>query len=282
MQHRLGFTLIELSIVLVVIVLVVIGLVIGGIIAGKELIEVSKVRAELSQIDKFRVAEDLFKAKYGDLPGDISTEKAADLNLIRYWGSTPTISDGKISGYTASDRHRTGYFGQEHHLYFLQLSKRECLGLAPVNGAGLLDITLDSSALGNKCNFEGNPAIGPGITLPRSKLNPEFGIMPVTAVPFSQTTWYILNAKLTNGWQGLNDMSLTPLQAFQLDSKVDDGRPGTGSVRAYQYSSTHTDFGYNDRYIEIDDFAGDCVVDAAATRYNVTDPELLCAIIVKK
>ena len=62
---RRGFTLIELSIVLVII-----GLIIGGVLVGKELIAASEIRAQISQFEKFQNATNAFKLKYGCLPGD--------------------------------------------------------------------------------------------------------------------------------------------------------------------------------------------------------------------
>jgi prepilin-type N-terminal cleavage/methylation domain-containing protein len=66
-HHRLGFTLIELSIVLVIA-----GLIIGGILVGRELIIASEVRGTLSQIEKYTAAVYTFSTKYDGLPGDIT------------------------------------------------------------------------------------------------------------------------------------------------------------------------------------------------------------------
>ena len=58
-----GFTLIELSIVLVII-----GFVVGGVLVGQELIETAKLRAVVSQIDQIRVGANTFRTKYNALP----------------------------------------------------------------------------------------------------------------------------------------------------------------------------------------------------------------------
>ena len=50
-MKKSGFTLIELSIVLVII-----GLIIGGILVGRDLINASAIRAQISQIDKYQQA----------------------------------------------------------------------------------------------------------------------------------------------------------------------------------------------------------------------------------
>src|ERR1700722_13612838 len=63
---KAGFTLIELSIVLVII-----GLIIGGVLVGRELISAAQIRAQISQIEKYNSAANTFRGKYGYLPGDI-------------------------------------------------------------------------------------------------------------------------------------------------------------------------------------------------------------------
>src|ERR1700691_433072 len=61
-----GFTLIELSIVLVII-----GLIVGGVLVGQDLIRAAEVRAQISQIEKYNTAVNTFRDKYNALPGDL-------------------------------------------------------------------------------------------------------------------------------------------------------------------------------------------------------------------
>lgn len=60
-----GFTLVELSIVLVII-----GLIIGGVLVGKDMIEAAQLRATYGQVEKFKTAIYTFRDKYNCLPGD--------------------------------------------------------------------------------------------------------------------------------------------------------------------------------------------------------------------
>ena len=66
-----AFTLIELSIVIVII-----GLIVGGVLVGRDLINAAEVRSQISQIEKYNTAANTFKIKYGYLPGDISDPTA--------------------------------------------------------------------------------------------------------------------------------------------------------------------------------------------------------------
>ena len=60
-----GFTLIELSIVLIIV-----GLIVGGIVAGRELVAAAEIRAQASQFQQLTMAVYNFKTKYNCLPGD--------------------------------------------------------------------------------------------------------------------------------------------------------------------------------------------------------------------
>jgi prepilin-type N-terminal cleavage/methylation domain-containing protein len=74
--HKQGFTLIELSIVLVII-----GLIIGGILVGQDLIRAAGVRATISQIEQYNTAANTFRVKYDYLPGDIPDPAASNFGL---------------------------------------------------------------------------------------------------------------------------------------------------------------------------------------------------------
>src|SRR5665213_289434 len=77
MTSNLGFTLIELSIVLVII-----GLIVGGILVGQDLIKAAEVRAQISQIEKYNQAVNTFRAKFGGLPGDLPAVYANQFGFI--------------------------------------------------------------------------------------------------------------------------------------------------------------------------------------------------------
>ena len=76
MRQRLGaFSLVELSIVLVIL-----GLLVGGVLSGKSLIRASQLRAVMNQQQSFRAATLTFKEKYFYLPGDLP-------NATQFWGT---------------------------------------------------------------------------------------------------------------------------------------------------------------------------------------------------
>lgn len=64
-MNRKGFTLVELSIVLVII-----GLLIGGILAAQSMIRTTKIQGFVRQIEQFDIAVYNFQTKFKGLPGD--------------------------------------------------------------------------------------------------------------------------------------------------------------------------------------------------------------------
>lgn len=71
-----GFTLIELSIVLVIV-----GLIVGGVLVGRDLISAAEVRAQISQIEKYNTAVNTFRGKFNAIPGDMSAATAAQFGF---------------------------------------------------------------------------------------------------------------------------------------------------------------------------------------------------------
>ena len=84
-----GFTLIEMSIALVIIALVV-----GGIVVGKELLITAKINQQISQIQSINTAVNSFKLKYNCLPGECATATSLGLGTTASWHNGN--NDGKI------------------------------------------------------------------------------------------------------------------------------------------------------------------------------------------
>src|SRR5690348_1121410 len=70
-----GFSLLELSIVLVII-----GLITGGITAGRTIVRAAELRSMITDINKYKSAIYTFREKYNAVPGDMK-------NAVKYWGA---------------------------------------------------------------------------------------------------------------------------------------------------------------------------------------------------
>lgn len=73
MRH--GFSLVELSIVLVIL-----GLLTGGILAGQSLIRAAELRSVASEHQRYVTATKSFQDKYFSVPGDMK-------NATSFWGA---------------------------------------------------------------------------------------------------------------------------------------------------------------------------------------------------
>lgn len=81
-----GFSLVELSIVLVIL-----GLLVGGVLAGQSLIRAAEMRSVSTDIGRYQAAVQTFKDKYLAIPGDMS-------NAVAFWGRHPaTTSDNSLT-----------------------------------------------------------------------------------------------------------------------------------------------------------------------------------------
>ncbi|MEI6729672.1 MAG: prepilin-type N-terminal cleavage/methylation domain-containing protein [Pseudomonadota bacterium] len=116
--NKSGFTLIELSIVMVII-----GLIVGGVFVGQDLIRAAEIRSTISQIEKYDASVMTFFGKYGEIPGDISSQNATNYGFTARSGAT-AHGDGNriITGCDASGVAFDTKFGCEVELVWHDLS----------------------------------------------------------------------------------------------------------------------------------------------------------------
>ena len=85
-QKQHGFTLIELSIVIIII-----GLLISGIVSGDSLVEQAKLQSLANEITKYKTAYNAFKLTYNAIPGDMN-------NAHSFWTSGCTVDSSHCNG----------------------------------------------------------------------------------------------------------------------------------------------------------------------------------------
>lgn len=217
-QPATGFTLIELSIVLVII-----GLIAGGVLVGRDLISAATVRAQISQIERYQQAVGTFRGKYGYLPGDIPDPDATRFGFVGR-GGAPGTGDG--NGAIQGSGPNGAAQGGEVLTFWVDLTK-----------ARFIDGTFYTA---NPTMFQG--ALSP-LTLyyPTGRIGNNNYVYVYNGGYFDYTAW----AWVSDGYNyfGLSSIAavnaeiysttgLTVQQAYAIDTKMDDGLPQSGSVMA--------------------------------------------------
>jgi len=227
-----GFTLIELSIVLVII-----GLIVGGVLVGQSLIGAAGVRATISQIEKYNTAANTFRDKYGALPGDIPDPAASSFGFQARGqyrgegdGNGVLESNYQNSAYSGTTSYGVGAAMGETVVFWVDLSTAHLID------GGFTSAT-PTTWHGTNLTASTTPTIGQ--FLPQAKLG-SGNYIYVWSGGYSVNAngngvnYFGLSAITTigNGVGMLSNPGLSVAQAYQIDTKIDDGLPQTGRVTA--------------------------------------------------
>lgn len=242
-----GFTLVELSIVLVII-----GLIVGGVLVGQELIRAAELRTVITESRNILTSITAFRLKFNGLPGDIP-------NASTLWPSCDSTAswcngngDGIIFRTDSSLRQ------DESLRAWQQLSVS---GLYPGSFTGIRTVTSQNDI---------------GVNVPSSRFkNAGWFIDAFTqAMPMGA---YVTN--VTIGQFRASDVNrnyvLSPFQSQSIDQKIDDGVPLSGKVRG-----GHSDLNAGLYYWGNGSGFNGCGL-SATNSYNTTPPNdtaLLCIL----
>ena len=223
--NQKGFTLVEMSIVLAIIALII-----GGIMVGQNLIRSAQLLSITSDVKRFTQATQLFKEQYNYLPGDMPTAES-------FWGSdtscpntpyttTPHTAvcngngDGRIDDYPS-----TATYGYERFRAWQELADAGMIDGTYTGVSGTASAVQSLIGL----NVPASNVAGAGYTLIYYNL-------PTG----SSDNWPIVGHMFEFGSQtasGSWGAAITPTESFTIDSKIDDGIPGTGKVLSGSRSS---------------------------------------------
>jgi len=218
--RKKGFTLIELSIVLVII-----GLIVGGVLVGQDLIRAAEIRATISQIEKYNTAVNTFRGKYNALPGDMNSATASAFGFATR-GTVPGEGDGNGVIEGSSSGSGNGFLqGGETTTFWVDLS----VG----NSATPLNINLVDGSFSTASDTVGTASIA-GTALPLYYPAAKLGRGNSVYVYSTNGVNYYNIANVTSVASGapVVSPSMTVAQSYNIDKKVDDGFPLTGNVTA--------------------------------------------------
>lgn len=262
MRH--GFSLVELSIVLVIL-----GLLTGGILAGQNLIRAAELRSVTTEYSKWATAINTFKGKYFALPGDMK-------NAEEFWGTASATCPSAGPGYDVGTCNGDGdgkielaFAGFEYSEIF---SFWQHLALA-----GLIEGTYIG-----KSGFNDAADVDPGENVPRSKLNNGLWsvlyIGPITNSNFVYYEGSYDNHLMLGGFKvsiSTADAEILKTdEAWGIDKKMDDGKPGLGKVRGLESQGSAT-AGVGCGNMD----ASNSLARAAASEYDLTNTSAACALL---
>ncbi len=217
-----GFTLLEISIVLVVIAIVI-----GGVLVGQDLIRAAELRAVLSERQEIDVKVQTFAAKFNSLPGDIGSEIADSQGMMSCGvaGRDGEVEDGYIALLPGGSTRECKDFSCrcESFIWGENLLRAELFSEG--------DVTLDTSS-GGLMYYVLSKALPRNAFVPYSW--PGYGVLGNWIVLES---WrYHAGTAVPGNGSDTYSLPFSGIDAKSIDTKIDDGNPVTGDVQIVGYA----------------------------------------------
>lgn len=205
-----AFTLVEMAIVIVIVALLA-----AGLLSGSEMIKNAEIRSFSSQLSKFNSATAAFRVKYGNLPGDIKGTRASSFGLVARSGA---VGHGDGNGIVESCVSNGRALGCETAHFWQDLSDTQ---LISQNLQTTTDTYIDGTA----------PTFDLKNHMPDSKLRA--GVYWFVYPLNDRNTYYVGSVSSVSAVGVLSASDgLTPREANDIDEKLDNGIPNTGTIRA--------------------------------------------------
>lgn len=222
-----GFSLVELSIVLVIL-----GLLVGGILAGQSLIRAAELRSVHTELQKNKAAIYAFRDKYFALPGDMT-------NATSFWTSLGgTGSDATCQNLAATGTGTCNGNGNNSIQTSIVTNDERYRAWQHLANAGLIE-----GQYTGKAGTVGTYHMTPGSNVLPSRVGATayhiFYGGPGRYLSDGPGSHFAGNYGLTNEVRASTDAGgylaiLVPEELWNIDTKIDDGRPAYGVVRTFR------------------------------------------------
>lgn len=201
-RRAAAFTLLELSIVIVIIALMI-----GGILSGNALIAAAELRSIPADAQSYINAIGTFRSQYRYLPGDM-------INPAKYWSTASGTSIGNGDGLILSST-------AEPFLAWQQLS---LAGLTDASYSGASGYIIGTTVPASKFGLAGFGLLND------PTLSTSLDGRHYTGINYGNFLSFGLTSVATTapGMALSATGALTPAEAYNIDKKVDDGIPGSG------------------------------------------------------
>ena len=221
--YKSGFTLIELTIVIVII-----GLIAGGLLAAQQMVFSAKLNKQISQIIQYETAIRNFKETYKFLPGDLPSK--VPMTCPAYGAFCYGDGNGVVG--SSLDINGRNSHPSEVEKVFYHLSSLGFIkdSYSPVgNWYGVVGTSYPEAVFSRETGGNCSSALS---------FDSSWTGLGYASGPGGYMRGYYENNNL---WlssrpnaSGVNcpffDPAITPLEAFSLDNKMDDGNPAAGNV----------------------------------------------------
>ncbi|MGE0753873.1 MAG: type II secretion system protein [Alphaproteobacteria bacterium] len=258
-HNQKGLDIQGLSILEIAIVLVIIGMLVGAVVAGLGVVRASEYRTILKEAEGYQSAVRMFQGKYSALPGDMP-------NATDYWGAATCPSTAGTGTQTCNGDGdsfiETTLLAGSYTEMFMFWQHLSIAGLIPGEYTGRSGTTGGGGA-----GYDHTV----GVNHPASDV--------------AHASWWVFNQNISGAGGGVafridygnflqigartntvipNTPFLKPDDAWSVDSKADDGKPGTGRIIARDYNNCATGAASN--------------TDVQNASYNISSGLITCSL----
>jgi len=276
---KIGFTLIEIAIVLVIVWLVA-----GGILVGRDLIRQAEIRSAISDKEQINASVNTFKEKYNCIPGDCAN--ATDFLPAATVCPMPTPASNNPSSLNTCNGDGNGEFGSalapsysmlEKWLFWQHLYGANLIWGGPFSGF-YYSYWLQDGISPTRTNV---PKAHSGIgAFTVHQMDPSLPLStPESSKNLINTSFrgrvIMLGGLLQNNLA--YGPIFTPTEMLGIDTKLDDGKPDSGNILMYKNTVS---FGYapTDGTLLQNCVTGNVV---GSSEYNTASSDISCDLIIK-